>query len=264
MAMIMVGFVMTDFTGKHVVVTGAGVGIGLEICRRFADAGAKVGLNDMDPVSAQRAATALGGNVRALPFDVADVVATRAALTAFGPVDILIANAGVTQYGPFLDFEPDDFDRVVNVNLRGSYFAAQAAARSMIATGRAGRIVFMSSVCGVTAHENLSAYGMSKAGLRHLAACLAVELGAHGITVNAIGAGATLTERTLADDPDYEANWNTVAANRRTASVADIAHAALFLASDEARHITGEILMVDGGWTIQSPLPQAHPQVKKM
>lgn len=257
----LLGSAMPDFTGKKVIVTGAGVGIGLEICRQFAESGAQVGLNDIDPERADQAACALGERVQALPFDVADLEALRSAMQAFGSVDILVANAGTTHYGPFIDSDPVLFDRVVNVNLRGSYFSAQAAARSMIEAGKPGRIVFMSSVCGVRAHENLSAYGMTKAGIRHLASCLALELGPHGITVNAIGAGATITERTLADDPNYEENWNAVAANRRTASVVDIAHATLFLASDEARHITGEILMVDGGWTIHSPLPPAHPQV---
>ena len=123
--------------------------------------------------------------------------------------------------------------------------------------------MLMSSVCGVTAHSHLSAYGMTKAGIRHLASCLALELGPHGINVNTIGAGATITERTLEDDPDYEANWNGVSANGRTAQVEDIAGVALFLASEEARHISGEIIMVDGGWTIHSPLPQAHPQIGK-
>ncbi len=117
----------------------------------------------------------------------------------------------------------------------------------------------MSSVTGVQAHRNLSAYGMTKAALRLMAKALALELGPYQITVNAIGAGATITERTLSDDPDYERNWNSVAPNGRTGYVEDIANTALFLASSEARHITGDTIMVDGGWTVYSPVPAQHP-----
>jgi NAD(P)-dependent dehydrogenase (short-subunit alcohol dehydrogenase family) len=252
---------MMRFKDKRVIVSGAGQGIGREICAQFAQAGAWVGLNDLDPDLAQRTAKELGSQVTALPGDVSDVSFVQSMIKEFGPLDILVANAGITNYGPFLDFSPEDFQQVVDVNLRGTYFSAQAAAKNMIDHGRDGRIIFMASVCGVTAHENLSAYGMTKAGIRHLASCLALELGPHGINVNAIGAGATVTERTLKDDPNYETNWNAVSANKRTAQVGDIAGVALFLAGDEARHVTGEIIMVDGGWTIHSPLPKDHPQV---
>jgi NAD(P)-dependent dehydrogenase (short-subunit alcohol dehydrogenase family) len=252
---------MEAFAGKRVIVTGAGQGIGREICRQFAEAGAEVGLNDVSTERAEQAAAELGDRVHPLPCDIADVDKMRDMMDAFGPLDILVANAGITNYGAFLDTKRDSFQEVVDVNLRGSYFSAQAAARNMIANQRPGRIIFMSSVCGVTAHKNLSAYGMTKAGIRHLASCLALELGPHNITVNAIGAGATVTERTQSDDPNYETNWNSVSANRRTAHVEDIAGVALFLASEQARHISGEIIMVDGGWTIHSPLPEDHPQV---
>ena len=252
---------MYDFSKKRVVVTGAGIGIGREICRQFVHAGAQVGLNDLDPELAATTAQELGNNVTPLPGDISDVAAVRTMINSFGPIDVLVANAGITNYGSFLQYETESFQHVLDVNLRGTYFSAQAAARNMIDHNRPGSIVLMSSVCGITAHTNLSAYGMTKAGIRHLASCLAIELGEYNITVNAIGAGATVTQRTQQDDPNYEKNWNTVSANRRTAQVEDIAHTALFLASDQARHITGDIIMVDGGWTIQSPLPDQHPQV---
>jgi 3-oxoacyl-[acyl-carrier protein] reductase len=147
--------------------------------------------------------------------------------------------------------------------MRGSYFSAQAAALAMIEHKISGRIILMSSVTGLQAHINLSAYGMTKAALRLMARGLALELGSYGITVNAIGAGATITERTLTDDPDYERNWNSVAPNGRTGYVEDVANTTLFLASKEARHITGDTIMVDGGWTIYSPVPQNHPTADK-
>jgi 3-oxoacyl-[acyl-carrier protein] reductase len=261
---------MTPFTDQKVLVTGAGAGIGYGLCRKFAEAGAIVALNDVNSQLAADAARRLNDGlgaqrVYAYPFDVADVATLRGAVSdfagRFGGLHVAVANAGITNYGEFLTYQPEDFDRLTAVNLKGSYFTAQAAAHSMIAAKIPGRVVLLSSVTGLQAHRNLSAYGITKAGIRMMAKTLALELGPHGITVNAVGAGATITERTLLDDPDYERNWNGVAPNGRTATVDDIAAAVLFLASAEARHVTGETLMVDGGWTIYSPLPVNHPQV---
>jgi 3-oxoacyl-[acyl-carrier protein] reductase len=126
----------------------------------------------------------------------------------------------------------------------------------MIALGTEnGRIVLLSSVTGVQGFADLTAYGVTKAGIRHMAKALAVALGRHGITVNAIAPGATLTERTLADDPDYDAHWSAVTPTGRAGTVEDIVAAALFLCSAEARHVTGQTIVVDGGWTLQSPIP---------
>jgi len=155
-----------------------------------------------------------------------------------------------------MEARPEEFDRLMAVNMRGTYFSVQAAAREMLASSKGGRILLMSSVCGVQAHLNLSAYSMTKAAIRMLAKCLAIELGPHGITVNALGPGATLTARTRGIDPQYERGWEAVTPNRRVGQVEDISAVACFLASDEARHINGEILMIDGGWTIYSPLPE--------
>ena len=253
---------------ENVIVTGAGVGIGYALARSFAQSGAQVALNDLDGALAQRAAQTLNAEIGAerviaYGLDVADVAAVRhmvaEAAERFGGLDVVVANAGITNYGSFLDYTPEAFDRLTSVNLRGSYFTAQAAAQVMIARGAAGRILLMSSVTGLRAFRNLSAYGITKAGLRFMASVLALELGQYGITVNAIGPGAILTERTLADDPDLEANWATVTPNGRTGYVEDVVAAVRFLASREAAHITGQTLMVDGGWTLHSPLPEAHP-----
>ena len=112
----------------------------------------------------------------------------------------------------------------------------------------------MSSVTGHQHHPDLAAYGMSKAAIRMLAKTLGVELAPHKITVNAISPGATLTERTL-EDPDYIATWSTLTPTGKPATTADIAHAALFLLSPQANHITGQTLIIDGGWTATSPPP---------
>ena len=259
---------MNSFAGKTALVTGAGAGIGYALCQAFAHAGAVVALNDIDPDLCRAAARQINvqldeERVYACAADIADVEAVRAMCRAFvvsaGRLDIAIANAGITNYGEFLTYTPEAFDRLTSVNLRGSFFTAQTAAQLMIEARIPGRIILMSSVTGIQAHLNLGCYGMTKAGIRMLAKTIALEVGSYGITANAISPGATLTERTLQDDPRYEENWASVNATGRVGYVEDIVAAALYLASPEARHVTGQTLVVDGGWTIQSPLPPAHP-----
>jgi 3-oxoacyl-[acyl-carrier protein] reductase len=142
----------------------------------------------------------------------------------------------------------------MKVNLAGSFFLAQAAARRMKAQQTGGRILFMSSVTGHQAHKNLTAYGMTKAALEMLAKTLVIELSEYKITVNALAPGATLTERTV-HDASYESTWSRITPTGRPATTDDIAHAALFLVSPQAGHITGQSLIIDGGWTSVSPSP---------
>jgi glucose 1-dehydrogenase len=246
---------MAGFSGRVVVVTGAGTGIGQEIARRLALAGARVLLNDVDRALAEQAAGAIsaeGGVCRGAGGDAADVEAMRGlvgeAVGVFGRLDLAVANAGLTLYGDFLDYDPARFDRLTAVNLRGSYFLAQAAARQMRAQGEGGRILLLSSVTGHRALKQLSAYGMTKAALEMMARALVVELSPFGIAINAIAPGATVTPRTVAD-PEWEAGWARAIPLGRVASIADVAAAAIFLLSPEAAHITGQTLIVDGGWT---------------
>ena len=131
------------------------------------------------------------------------------AVKQFGKLDIAIANAGITLFGDFFDYKPEDFDQVMKVNLSGTFFLAQAAATQMKDQGSGGSILFMSSVTGHQAHKNLAAYGMSKAALEMLAKTLVLELSPFRITVNAIAPGATITERT-SSDPDYEKTWSRI------------------------------------------------------
>ncbi len=259
---------MGKFTDKGVVVTGAGVGIGFEICRQFAREGAVVALNDLNPALAEEATAKINRElgreaVYSYAFDVADVEAVRSMFADFarkvGRLDVAVANAGLTNFGEFLTYTPEAFDRLTGVNLRGSYFTAQAAAHIMIERQISGRILLMSSVTGGQAFLNLGAYGVTKAGIRHMAKVLGLELGKYDITVNAISPGLIITERTVQDDPNAEANWAAVTPTGRTGHVEDIAVAALFLASPEARHINGQTLEVDGGWTMVSTIPAAHP-----
>lgn len=250
-----------DFKDKVAVVTGAGQGIGLEICKQLVDKGANVILNDLDASLTREAVAGMDGKTGkciGLPGDSSDMAVIQQmidkSVSEFGKLDMVIANAGITLFGDFLTYAPESFFEVMKVNLGGSFFLAQAAANQMKKQGSGGSILFMSSVTGHQAHENLAAYGMTKAALEMLAKNLVIELSPYKITVNTVAPGATLTERTLRDK-EYFGTWEKITPMGRPASVNDIAQAVLFMVSDNARHITGQSLVIDGGWTSISPSP---------
>ncbi len=250
------------FKDKTAIVTGAGQGIGFEIAQSLVLEGARVLLNDVDRELAEQAALTIrettGGNCIAMPGDSSDMAFIRhlvdTAVTHFGGLDIVIANAGITLFGDFFTYSPEAFSRVMQVNLAGTFFLAQAAAKVMKNQPGGGKLLFTSSVTGHQAHHNLAAYGMSKAAIEMLARNLVIELSPFQINVNTIAPGATLTERTL-EDAAYTATWSKLTPIGRPATVSDIAQTALFLVSDHARHITGQSLVVDGGWSCISPNP---------
>ncbi|MAS33391.1 MAG: short-chain dehydrogenase [Anaerolineaceae bacterium] len=253
---------MKLFEGQAAVITGAGEGIGYAIARQLALQGASVLLNDIDVALAEKAASEIsaeGGICQAFGGDASDIETIRrmvqTAVTSYGRLDMAVANAGLTFYGDFFEFKPENFERLVNLNLRGSYFLAQAAARQMRLQGDGGRIILMSSVTGHQAVPYLAAYGMTKAALEMLAKTLVLELSPHQITINAVAPGATLTPRNVADDPDFVANWASRIPTQQIVMPDDIAHAALFLLSKQAGQITGQTVVVDGGWTAISPTP---------
>ena len=246
---------------KTAIVTGAGQGIGFEIVRQLLSRGVRVVLNDNDEELARKAGLLLGSGQRCLvlPGDAGDVGFIRhmvdSAVRDFGRIDMVVANAGLTLFGDFFDYSPESFARVMRLNLGGSFFLAQASATEMRRQGEGGSILFTSSVTGHQAHRSLTAYGMSKAALEMLARNLVIELSPYRITVNTVAPGATLTERT-AGDAGYEKMWSALTPMGRPATVSDIAQAVLFLIGPEARHITGQTLIVDGGWTAVSPGPE--------
>jgi len=251
-----------EFKDKVAIVTGAGKGIGFEICAQLALEGADVILNDVDVALAEQAAQQINektnGHCIAMGGDSSNIKFIKRmveeAVAQFGKLDIVIANAGITLFGDFFKYDPASFFKVMEVNLGGTFFLAQAAANQMKTQANGGTLLFTSSVTGHQAHKDLAAYGMSKAAIEMLAKNLVIEVSPFKINVNTIAPGATLTERTL-EDPTYTAVWNKLTPMGRPAFVSDIANAALFLVSDKAKHITGQTLIVDGGWTCISPAP---------
>ena len=248
------------FKEQVAIITGAGQGIGFEIARQLAANGASVLLNDIDENLAKQAAAKISneGICHAVAGDASDINFIRSlvdeAINRFGKLNIAIANAGITLYGDFFEYKPEALQQVMNLNLSGSFFLVQAAAVQMKTQQGGGSILLMSSVTGHQAHRNLAAYGMTKAALEMLAKTLVIELSPFNISINAIAPGATKTERTIAD-ADYDRIWSNITPIGKPATVADIANAALFMVSPASRHITGQSLIIDGGWTSVSPSP---------
>lgn len=237
------------FRDKVAIVTGAGTGIGRAVALALAESSCTVYVNDLDEAPLKQ----LPDTPLLIPHpaDAADPEAMRSlvgrAIRDFGRLDYVVANAGTTRFASFLSASEEDFDAVVKLNLRGTFFLVQAAANAM--AGMGGSIVLMSSNISHRAYPNLTAYSMTKAAINMMARSLALELGPLGININALAPGATLTERTAQEGEDYEGTWSALIPTGRVAQPEDIARAATFLLSEAARQISGTVLVVDGGWS---------------
>ncbi len=242
--------------GRRALVTGAGRGLGLACAAALAEAGAHVTLAARTTDEVETAAAALvakGFAADALRLDVTDIAATQAAMTADDPFDILVNNAGTNRPGPFLDVTPENYDLVVDLNLRAAFFAAQAFARRLVADGRAGAIVNMSSQMGHVGAANRSIYCASKHGLEGMTKALAVELAPHRIRVNAIAPTFIETPMTKPFFENEAFRRDTLSKIKlgRIGKAEDVMGAVVYLCSDAAALVTGTSLLVDGGWTAE-------------
>lgn len=249
-----------DLEGRTALVTGAARGLGRAIALALADSGADVSLGLRDPSSADDLAKeirSMGRESFSVAMDVLDLAQIRTAVDAvvdrFGRLDVLVNNAGLGPENLAEDVTEADYDLTFGVNVKGAFFASQAAGRVMMRQG-GGRIVNISSQAGLVALPTESVYCMTKAALCHLTKCLALEWGKHSINVNAVAPTFIRTpgtEPALAD-PEFRAEVVAkIAALHRIGEPGDVTGAVVFLASPAASLITGTTLVVDGGWTVQ-------------
>jgi len=240
--------------GRRALVTGASRGIGMGAGVALAQAGASVVLAARSADELESLCTTLreqGLEATPLVLDVSDVEAVRAAVAAHGPFDILVNNAGVNRPGPMTDVTPDDFDFIMDINVRAAYFVAQAALHGMIEAGRGGSIINTSSQMGLVGGVDRTVYCASKWGIEGLTRALAIEAAPHRVRVNTICptfVRTPLTAPTFAD-PERVRWIEEKIKLGRVAEIEDMMGPVVFLASEAAAMITGTSLVVDGGWT---------------
>lgn len=248
-------------SGKTVLVTGASKGIGQGLAKGIAAAGAQTAVNyKTDSEGANTTCRIIregGGEADSFQADVGSKLEFENLVDSvcerFGKLDVLVNNAGRTRFGPWLEVTEEDFDDVMNTNLRGPFFGTVAAAKKMLECG-GGSIINISSCAVSLIVEYHSVYTAIKGGLESLTRQLAIELGPK-IRVNAISPGPTSNERNRGYDQDYDKNWGAIIPAGRVAYPEDYVGPCVFLSSDDSKFLTGEVLHVDGGWTLRGYTP---------
>jgi 3-oxoacyl-[acyl-carrier protein] reductase len=239
-----------DLSGRTALVTGGTRGIGREIAATLAGAGARVGVVGRDAARAQEAASAIGGGACGFGADMANTADVARLIDeveqALGSLDILVNNAGVTRDNLLLRIKDEDWDAVLDTNLRGAFAAIRAATRGMMKR-RWGRIINIASVVGITGNKGQANYAASKAGLIGLTKSVAKELASRNILANAIAPGFIETDMTAAMTPEARQEMGAQIPLGRLGAPADIAGLVAFLASEHAAYITGQVFVVDGG-----------------
>ena len=239
-----------DLTGRTALVTGSTRGIGRAIAEALAEAGARVAVVGRDQARAAEVAAALGGGAQGFAADVGDPASIAALIegveTSFGQIDILVNNAGLTRDNILFRVKDDDWDMVLDANLRGAFLTIRAASRGMIKR-RWGRIINIASIVGITGNKGQANYAASKAGLIGLTKSVAKELGSRNVLVNAVAPGFIETDMTAAMTPEARAALSGQIPLERLGTPRDIAGVVTFLASDYASYVTGQTLVVDGG-----------------
>jgi NAD(P)-dependent dehydrogenase (short-subunit alcohol dehydrogenase family) len=235
---------------RSLLVSGGARGLGASVARAAAQRGYRVYVLDLDRTGAEGVAREINGE--AIVASISDTATIQQALDSLGWPDVLVNNAGIVRFGPLVDLVADDWRAVVEVNLTGTFLLSQLVARRWIETHAAGAIVNITSMNGVAPGPNAGAYGPTKAAIALLTQQMAIEWGSHGIRVNAVAPGlidAGMSEPIYADPVTRHARESKVPLGRLGVGD-DIAHAVLFLASEEASYITGQNVLVDGGVTM--------------
>jgi 3-oxoacyl-[acyl-carrier protein] reductase len=239
-----------DLTGRTALVTGSTRGIGRAIAEALAGAGARVAVVGRDQAKAAETAAAIGSGAQGFGAEIGDpasiVALVEAVEKGFGQIDILVNNAGLTRDNILFRIKDEDWDTVIDANLRGAFVAIRAASRGMIKR-RWGRIVNIASIVGITGNKGQANYAASKAGLIGLTKSVAKELGSRNVLVNAVAPGFIETDMTAAMTPAARAALSGQIPLERLGSPRDVAGVVAFLASDYASYITGQTLVVDGG-----------------
>lgn len=252
---------LTSIAGRSVIVTGGSKGIGKGIARVFARNGAKVLVVSRNLAEAESCAeelAAAGGTAKGFAADVTKMedmqLMADAAATAFGGIDVLCANAGIFPQGSIEELSPEDWDTVLDANLKGTFLSLKATLPYLKKSDQ-GRVVITSSITGpVTGFPGWTHYGASKAGQLGFMRTACIELAKYAITVNAVLPGNILTEGLAALGPEYEQSMAASIPLKKLGTVEDIGYAALFLASKEAQYITGQTIIVDGGQILPESL----------